>query len=147
MLLVDGVIQRVQEGIYHKTRLIIVEGEPYIRHALFNDHWMVHASARSFMARNSRYLKKEQEILESFEREYKPRLQMQIGQIYERIGLDYFGIDCHIDEEFNMLIFELNASMNTLVKPTGIPNELLLNRKTDKINRAIVNMIEKRLNR
>ncbi len=136
-----------RQGIYHKTRLIVVEGEAYIRHALFNDSWMVHASSRSFMARNSHYLKKEQKILESFDQEYKPRLQKQIGQIYERIGLDYFGIDCHIDEKFNMLIFELNASMNALVKPAGIPNEPHLNRKTDEINRVIVGMIEKRLNR
>jgi hypothetical protein len=31
--------------------------------------------------------------------------------IRERIGLDYFGIDCGLDSDGNLLVFEVNASM------------------------------------
>jgi hypothetical protein len=31
--------------------------------------------------------------------------------IRERIGLDYFGIDCGLDPEDNLLVFEVNATM------------------------------------
>jgi hypothetical protein len=29
----------------------------------------------------------------------------------ERIGLDYFGIDCGLDRDWNLIVFEVNASM------------------------------------
>jgi glutathione synthase/RimK-type ligase-like ATP-grasp enzyme len=31
--------------------------------------------------------------------------------IRDRIGLDYFGIDCGLDKEGNVVVFEVNASM------------------------------------
>ena len=31
--------------------------------------------------------------------------------IRERIGLDYFGIDCGLDASGNLVVFEVNASM------------------------------------
>ena len=34
-----------------------------------------------------------------------------LAQIRERIGLDYFGIDCAIDRDGNIVVFEVNASM------------------------------------
>jgi glutathione synthase/RimK-type ligase-like ATP-grasp enzyme len=32
-------------------------------------------------------------------------------EIQERIGLDYFGIDCGLDRAGNLFVFEANASM------------------------------------
>jgi glutathione synthase/RimK-type ligase-like ATP-grasp enzyme len=38
--------------------------------------------------------------------------QMQALQtIRERVGLDYFGIDCGLDASGNVVVFEVNASM------------------------------------
>lgn len=34
-----------------------------------------------------------------------------LREIQQRIGLDYFGIDCSIDTSGNLLVFEVNASM------------------------------------
>ena len=31
--------------------------------------------------------------------------------VRERIGLDYFGIDCGLDANGNLIVFEVNASM------------------------------------
>jgi glutathione synthase/RimK-type ligase-like ATP-grasp enzyme len=31
--------------------------------------------------------------------------------VRERIGLDYFGIDCGLDAAGNLIVFEVNASM------------------------------------
>lgn len=136
-----------KDDIYKKIRLIVIDGEVYIRHALFNDDWIVHSTnSRKFMSKNTQYAKKEVKIFESFEQSFRPYLKEQIKQIYQRVGLDYFGIDCFIDENFNILIFEVNSSMNILIKPKDIPNELLLNQKTDKIKNTIERMIVKRLN-
>ena len=34
-----------------------------------------------------------------------------LNAIRERIGLDYFGIDCGLDRAGNLVVFEVNASM------------------------------------
>jgi glutathione synthase/RimK-type ligase-like ATP-grasp enzyme len=31
--------------------------------------------------------------------------------VRERFGLDYFGIDCALDSDGNLVVFEVNASM------------------------------------
>ena len=53
--------------------------------------------------------------MKSFESNIKPNIQIAISSLYKTINLDYFGIDCSIDENFNILIFELNANMNVLI--------------------------------
>ena len=38
-----------------------------------------------------------------------------IDAIYDRIGLDYFGIDCAVRSDGSLVIFEVNANMDILV--------------------------------
>ncbi len=135
-----------QEGIYKKLRLIVIGGEVFIRHVLFDNHWLIHSTnSREFMRQNKIYIEKEKKILDSFDNDLKPYIKKQITEICQKIGLDYFGIDCFVDKNFNMLIFEVNASMNILIKPKGLPNEFTLNKKTDLIIEAIKQMIGKRI--
>jgi len=44
----------------------------------------------------------------------KQRNQPVISKIHQRLRLDYFDIDCSIDEEMNILIFEINPAQYTL---------------------------------
>ncbi len=135
-----------QDGIYRKFRLIVIDGEVFIRHVLFNDSWLIHSTnSREFMRQNKIYIEKEKKLLDSFDDDLKPYIKKQITEIHQKIGLDYFGIDCFADKNFNMLIFEVNASMNVLIKPKGLPNESTLNKKADLIAEAIKQMIAKRL--
>jgi hypothetical protein len=34
-----------------------------------------------------------------------------LHMVRERFGLDYFGIDCGLDRDGNLIVFEVNASM------------------------------------
>ena len=58
------------------------------------------------------------------------------------LQLDYFGIDCSIDEDMNIILFELNANMNVLIRSN---NELesSTNQYRDRIYQAVINMILK----
>lgn len=67
------------------------------------------------MNKTPAYNKKEQNVLESFERVLKPKIEGMIAQIYKVLPLDYFGIDCSINEAGKMCIFELNANINVLI--------------------------------
>lgn len=124
-----------KDKIYKKFRLIIVNGEVYLRHVIFNDSWMIHSRSRDFMKTNQEYNEIELQILESFDEVIKPLIQNTIQKIYEIVQLDYFGIDCNIDENGNILIFELNANMNVL-----IDKNTRMEKYIEKIQNAIVQM-------
>ncbi|MEN8304682.1 MAG: hypothetical protein ABFQ64_11515, partial [Campylobacterota bacterium] len=80
------------------------------RHVVFGKEWMVHAK--------SQLKEKEKDqvsIAKCFNREIKPLIQPTITEIHNRLGLDFFGIDCYIDKEMDLLAFEINTNMNILI--------------------------------
>ena len=42
---------------------------------------------------------------------FTPAHYQALGAIRDRIGLDYFGIDCGLDRAGSLIVFEVNASM------------------------------------
>ena len=43
-----------------------------------------------------------------------PKARKALEEIARRMELDYFGLDCCIDEDGKVLVFEANANMNML---------------------------------
>ncbi|WP_330924155.1 hypothetical protein [Candidatus Sororendozoicomonas aggregata] len=111
-----------EQGHYRKYRIVVVEGVPHLRHMMVDQHWMVHRTARPFMAKHAELLNQERALINTFHKDLGPRLGQQTEQIAERLKLDYFGIDCHLDKNDNMLIFEANANMNILINSEPTPN-------------------------
>lgn len=97
------------DGVYAKYRLVVVNGEVFIRHVIFGQEWMVHAGSQIDEKRGEEYKKL---VAKRFNDEIKPKIQTIITEMYRRLGLDYFGMDCNIDNEMNILVFEVNANMN-----------------------------------
>ena len=125
------------EGLYHKQRIIVIDGEPYLRHSLYSDEWMVHAKARSFMKQRESW---EQDIVR-FDRlrdEVLPLARPAIDEITKRLNLEYYGIDGHIRPDGTLVIFEANANMNVLHSP----NEATRYR-VEAIQQALYRMLEK----
>jgi hypothetical protein len=128
-------IDYAQEGRYTKIRLAVVDGKVYIRHCIMSHEWMIHAKNKEAC-----YQEEEHEIIRHFESTMKPVIQPLITEIHERIGLDYFGIDCAIDKEMQMSIFEINANMNILIGATPFTRPYV-----DLIMEAVVSMIGRQL--
>lgn len=129
-----------KKGIYCKYRIAVVDGEPFLRHVIFSNEWKIHSSSRTFMAENPEYYEQEEEIIKNFESKLKPRLYEITQKIYERISLDYFGIDCSINDTIN--IFEVNANMNILYNNLEKPN--IFEYQIEKIKEAIAKMVKRR---
>jgi glutathione synthase/RimK-type ligase-like ATP-grasp enzyme len=129
-------------GIYSKYRLVVVDGEVYIRHVIFSDNWVVHSKSREYMEKHKKYQSQEAKILKSFNVKIKPKIKGVIHEIYQTLGLDYFGIDCHIDDNMNLLVFEINANMNVLVNNAKDRNNLWT-KQIDTIKNALITMIQK----
>ncbi|RPH98695.1 MAG: hypothetical protein EHM68_03665 [Lysobacterales bacterium] len=114
--LTEYVDYRGEDGLYHKQRIVVIDGEPLLRHSLYFNEWMVHASSRAFMMERESW---DQDIAR-FDRlagEVLPPLRPAIREIANRLRLEYFGIDCSLQPDGRMLIFEANANMNVLHTP------------------------------
>ena len=125
-----------ENDIYKKYRLAVVNGEVFIRHVLFYNDWMVHSESRNFMDKNPKYYDLESAIFEKFDDEIKPKIKDSIDFIYKKLDLDYFGIDCLIDKDMNITIFEINANMNILLN-TNKNTE----KQTNRIIKAVTDLI------
>jgi glutathione synthase/RimK-type ligase-like ATP-grasp enzyme len=104
------------DGMFHKQRIMVIDGEPILRHSLYTNSWMVHASARKFMMQRESW----DDDIARFDRlsgEVIPALSDAIGEITKRLQLEYYGIDCCLLPDGKMLIFEANANMNVLHGP------------------------------
>ena len=101
---------RSDDGYYRKYRLICVGGALFPYHLAIHDDWKVHGF-RTDMA-NQAWMRTEEEAFlrepgAVFDREQLAAL----GQVAAATGLDYCGIDCGIDREGRVVVFEANASM------------------------------------
>jgi len=99
-----------ERGQYQKNRVIMVDGVPYPRHAVTSNHWMVHAQTRAeLMNEDLELCHREKTFLATGLQEYGQVFR----EIYQRIGLDIFGIDFAIVDA-QIVIFEANACMKFL---------------------------------
>lgn len=127
-----------ENGFYQKIRLVVVNKDVYIRGVLTSENWMVHHRSR---LANGKSEKLEEQILDKFEIKIKPKIEKQVSAISERLGLDFFGMDCNIDKDMNILLFEANASMTVL---SGSETKKLQAPFIEKIRIALINMISNR---
>ena len=123
------------DNIFTKYRFAVVAGEPFLRHVIFSDRWVIHSESRKYMTENPELQLKEAEIIENFEDDFKLQIKDAVYKIYEKIGLDYFGIDCAIRNN-KLILFEVNATMNMLVNNQPIPN--IWEKQIDRIVQALV---------
>lgn len=127
------------DGFYHKHRLALFDGEPILRHTLFDEHWNVHASSRRFMAQH--HLADHELVrLKALEDDHLPRLRPVIAEVVNRLGLDYFGIDFAVQQDGTMVIFEANANMNILYNPVPVLSPIV-----KRVKDALATMIRRRI--
>jgi glutathione synthase/RimK-type ligase-like ATP-grasp enzyme len=102
---------------YRKFRVVVIGEDIFLRHCIIAEHWMIHRNDRAADTRDE-----EKATFSRFDREWKPQLLPIFREIGTRLGLDYFGVDCNIDERGRVLLFEANACMNILTNTSPSPN-------------------------
>jgi hypothetical protein len=101
------------DGAIRKFRVLHLGGELFPIHLAISKQWKVHY----FSAQTTRvpaYQAEEERFLRNFANVLGPRVIARLRIIFERLGLDYAGIDFAVDEHENVLVFEANASMGFL---------------------------------
>ncbi len=101
---------RSADDRYRKYRAFVVDGRPIAKHLIAAGGWNVHARDRVSVDESESLQREDDEFVGAspmpFERVFRA--------VYDRLGLDYFGIDFGVDDEGRVVLFEANACVRAL---------------------------------
>jgi tetratricopeptide (TPR) repeat protein len=95
---------------FRKYRFMFVGEEILPYHLAIGNDWKVHHVSTD-MANQSWMRQEEAAFLADPATVFNAAHYQALRLMRERIGLDYFGIDCGLDGRGNLVVFEVNASM------------------------------------
>lgn len=98
------------DGLFRKYRFIFVGEEVLPYHLAIGDGWKVH-HVTTRMTEVEWMREEERAFLENPDKVFGPEAMTALNLIRRIIGLDYFGIDCSLDADGNVVVFEVNATM------------------------------------
>lgn len=98
------------DGYFRKYRIIVVDGVPYAYHLAISDRWMIHYY-NALMREHAWMRQEEERFLTYFEEVFDPKLQQALRDIAGTLQLEYFGIDCSIDRNGRLILFEADPAM------------------------------------
>lgn len=101
---------RGADGFYRKYRVICVDGEPYPCHLAISPRWMIHYY-NAPMAEHAWMRAEEERFLAGLENAFAPPLRAALRGIAAALGLEYVGIDCTIDRDGRLFVFESDPAM------------------------------------
>lgn len=108
--LIEYIDYRSADGFFRKYRFIFVGDEILPYHLAIGDHWKIHHDSTDM--RDHVWMQQEElAFLTDPHAVFGAALYQALRTIKQRVGLDYFGIDCGIDPSGNLVVFEVNASM------------------------------------
>jgi glutathione synthase/RimK-type ligase-like ATP-grasp enzyme len=98
------------DGLYRKYRIIFIDGEPYACHMAIADQWMIYY-LNAGMRESAEKRAEEARFMQAFDHDFAYRHESALAEIGERIGLDYFAIDCGGLPDGRLLLFEADIAM------------------------------------
>jgi hypothetical protein len=108
--LIEYVDYRSSDGYFRKYRFIFVDAQILPYHLAIANDWKVH-HGNTDMADHQWMQREEEAFLNDPAPIFSAGHYRILRAIRERIGLEYFGIDCGIDRSGDLVVFEVNASM------------------------------------
>jgi tetratricopeptide (TPR) repeat protein len=108
--LIEYIDYRSADGFFRKYRFIFVDDQILPYHLAISDDWKVHHVSTDMV--NQQWMQREEEaFLNDPAIVFTPGHYEVLRAIQQRIGLEYFGIDCGVDRSGQLVVFEVNASM------------------------------------
>ena len=108
--LIEYIDYRSADGFFRKYRFIFVDDQILPYHLAISNDWKVHHVSTDMV--NQQWMQQEEEaFLNDPAIVFNPGHYQVLRAIQQRIGLEYFGIDCGLDRSGNLVVFEVNASM------------------------------------
>jgi len=108
--LAEYVDYRSADGLFRKYRWISVDGAIHPYHLAIHDDWKVH-HFRTDMANQAALRQEELAFLQEPSGVFDEAHQAALRSVAGATGLNYCGIDCSLDQEGRIVVFETNAAM------------------------------------
>jgi hypothetical protein len=101
---------RGADGLFRKYRVAQIDGRPFASHMGVSQHWMIHY-LNAGMRESAEKRAEEARWMAEFDRDFAQRHARAFEVLAERVGLEYFGIDCGETPAGELLIFEADVAM------------------------------------
>jgi hypothetical protein len=101
---------RSVDGLFRKYRIAVVDGRPFACHMAMADRWMLHY-LNAGMEQSAEKRAEEAAWFETFDTVFAERHRRAFRALHERIGLEYFVIDCAETPGGDLLLFEADTAM------------------------------------
>jgi hypothetical protein len=110
------------DGLFRKYRVVLIDRAPYFCHMAPSEQWKIHY-INVGMAEDAAKRAEEARAMETFDKDFARRHSAAFTELCERIGLDYFGIDCAELPDGRLLLFEAETAMviHAMDSPTLYP--------------------------
>ena len=110
------------DGLYRKYRVVIVDGRAYACHMAIADRWDIwYLNAGMAFSESKR--QEEADFMRDFDDAFAARHNSALTAMIDRVGLDYFTIDCAENDNGELLIFEADntAVVHNMDSPEQFP--------------------------
>jgi glutathione synthase/RimK-type ligase-like ATP-grasp enzyme len=110
------------DGLFRKYRVVMVDGRAYACHMAIADRWDIwYLNAGMAFSESKRA--EEASFMQSFDEAFAVRHRQALAAMAERVGLDYFTIDCAENKAGELLIFEADntAVVHNMDSPELFP--------------------------
>jgi len=110
------------DGLFRKYRIVVIDGRSYACHMAIADRWDIwYLNANMAFSASKRL--EEESFMRDFETTFAVRHQDALAAMAERVGLDYFTIDCAENKRGELLIFEADntAVVHNMDSPDLFP--------------------------
>jgi hypothetical protein len=111
-----------EDGLFRKYRVVFVDGRPYACHMAIADRWDIWYLNAGMSNSASKRLE-EETFMRTFDDDFAIRHRSALAAMAERVGLDYFTIDCAENKRGELLIFEADntAVVHNMDSPEVFP--------------------------
>ena len=111
---------RSADGLFRKYRVAFIGGRPFLCHMAVSSHWMVHY-LNAGMTESAAKREDEARAMAEFDAGFAARHRRAFAALCERVGLDYFVIDCAEAPDGRLLLFEADvAAIIHLIDPPDL---------------------------
>jgi hypothetical protein len=111
-----------EDRLFRKYRVAFVEGRPYACHMAIADRWDIWY-LNAGMSENAAKRLEEETFMRTFDIGFARRHRAALADMADRIGLDYFTIDCAETKRGELLLFEADntAVVHNMDSPAVFP--------------------------
>jgi hypothetical protein len=100
---------RGADGLYRKSRVGFIDRQPFLCHMAISSNWMVHY-LNADMTESAAKRADEAAAMAAFDNGFACRHAVAFEALHERLGFDYYSIDCAETRDGRLLVFEADSA-------------------------------------